>query len=201
MNPRVTVGLLAVLLALGAYVYFGPSVGSGTGPGAGPTPTTAPQLDLWKLDDSQIQKIEVQPKGGASAGVQRQPDGWTLLPSGEPGDAMRINSLTFRLAGLRATRRLDSVTNLADYGLDAPSLVATVTTADGTAQTLKVGAKAPAEAGTYTQKNTDRTVYLISNAIADDLGRLVSDPPRQPTTSPSPNAGGGPAILPLTPTP
>ena len=57
MNPRVTVGLLAVLIALGAYVYFGPTAGT-LAPSTTATPTTVVQLDLWKLDDGQIQAIE-----------------------------------------------------------------------------------------------------------------------------------------------
>jgi hypothetical protein len=146
----------------------------------------------------QLVRIDVQ-RGGDRAGVRRDADGWVLTPSGEPADALRVNSLTFRLASLRATRRLDAVTDLSQYGLGTPALVAAVSLADGTSHTLKLGAKAPAESGTYALKDDDTTVYLISNAIAQDLDRLVSDPPRQPPPSPSPDAG---ADAPLgTPTP
>src|SRR4051794_21699216 len=105
MNPRVTVGLLAVLVALGAYVYFGPNAAPAGGPGAPGTPgaastTPTPQLDLWKLDDQQIAAVAVT-KPDASAGVQRSGDEWMLTPSGEPADRLRVNSLIFRLASLR----------------------------------------------------------------------------------------------------
>jgi hypothetical protein len=199
MNPRVTVGLLAVLAALGAYVYFGPASGT-PGLTTGATPTAVVQLELWKLDDGQIQAVEVQ-RGADRAGVRRSADGWTLTPSGEPADGLRVNSLTFRLAALRATRRLDTVTNLDEYGLGTPALVATLSMADGSSHTLKLGAKAPAESGTYALKDADTTVYLVSNAVALDLERLVSDPPRQPQASPSPPAGAGPSSPLPTPTP
>src|SRR5204863_1463220 len=100
MNPRVTVGLLAVLIALGAYVYFGPQQPPAAGPG-GPGATPTPQLDLWKVDDQQIASVVVAEAAG-QAGVQRNGEDWTLLPAGSPADRLRVNSLLFRLASLRA---------------------------------------------------------------------------------------------------
>jgi hypothetical protein len=199
MNPRVTVGLLAVLIALGAYVYYGPSAGT-PAPTSAATPTVAVQLDLWKLDDGQVQSIEVQ-RGADRAGVRRTGDGWVLIPSGAAADALRVNGLTFRLAALRATRRLDAVTNVDEYGLGSPSLVATLGMADSTSHTLKLGTKAPAEAGTYAQADGGTAVYLISNAIAQDLERLVTDPPIPPPASPSPESGTAPGGRPASPAP
>jgi hypothetical protein len=200
---------LAVLIALGAYVYFaapaaaptaaGPGGVPGANPGGG-TVTPTPVLDMWKVDDQQVASVVVtKPEG--QAGVQRNGDDWTLIPSGELADKLRVNSLVFRLASLRGTRRLDNVTNLADYGLTTPAMTATVTMTDGTSHTLKIGGKAPAESGTYTQADADPTVYLISNALAQDIERLVSDPPRQPPPSPSPSPGADLNQIPLTPTP
>jgi len=140
---------------------------------------------MWKLDDQQITSVVVAKPDG-QAGVQRTGDDWALIPSGEPADRLRVNSLMFRLASLRGTRRLDGVTNLADYGLTAPAMTVTLTLVDGTGHTLKIGAKAPAESGTYSLADDNPTVYLLSNALAQDIERLVSDPPRQPPASPSP---------------
>jgi hypothetical protein len=191
MNPRVTVGLLAVLMALGAYVYFGAPAAPAAGPGGpaagagGPGATPTPQLDMWKVDDQQIASVVVTKPDGA-AGVQRSGDDWALIPSGEPADRLRVNSLMFRLASPRGTRRLDGVTNLADYGLTTPALTVAIKLADSSSHTLKIGAKAPAESGTYSLADDNPTVYLLSNALAQDIERLVSDPPRQPPASPSP---------------
>ena len=77
MNPRVTVGLLAILVALGAYYFFGsPPAGPTSTPGAPgapgvPTPKPAdPSLDFWTLEDTQVQAVSVQ-RGNQIAGVQR----------------------------------------------------------------------------------------------------------------------------------
>jgi hypothetical protein len=200
MNPRVTVGLLAVLVALGAYVYFGPSPAPGATPAAGGltgpggavgTPKPAdPTLQLWQLDENQIQSVSVQ-RGAQIAGVQRAGEEWVLTPSGQPADRLRVNSVIFRLANVRATYRVANPGDDSEYGLSTPSLVATITTADGSTQTLTVGQKAPAESGTYARKAGDQSIYLISNALAQDLERLVTEPPVPP--SPTPVASPSPA--------
>jgi hypothetical protein len=195
MNPRVTVGLLAVLLALGAYVFFGPTPSAPpTPPGPGgpmPTPKPAdPALQLWVLDETQMQSVSVQ-RGGQTAGVQRAGEEWILTPSGQPADRLRVNSVIFRLANVRATYKVANPGSDAEYGLTAPAFVATITTADGSAQALAVGAKAPAESGTYARKGGDPSVFLISNALAQDLERLVTEPPAP--ASPTPLASPSPA--------
>ena len=195
MNPRVTVGLLAVLLALSAYVYYGAPASSP----AGPTPAAKaadPQLELWALEESQIQSVTVQ-RGGQEAGVERAGEEWKLTPSGEPADRLRVNSLMFRLATIRATYRVASPTNESEFGLATPSMIATLRLASGESRTLTVGSKAPAESGTYVRKDGDSAIYLVSNALVQDLERIVTEPPRPPSPtplpSPAPDASPSPA--------
>jgi len=197
MNPRVTVGLLAVLLALGAYVYFGPTPEPGaapvaSGPGASiPTPKPAdPALQLWMLDEQQIQTVTVQ-RGAQTAGVQRSGEEWVITPTGQPADRLLVNSLVFRLANVRATYRVENPANEAEFGLNAPTMTAKIGVADGTTVGLTVGGKAPAEAGTYARKDGDPAIVVISNALVQDLERLVTEPPVPP--SPTPVASPSPA--------
>ena len=194
MNPRVTVGLLVVLLALSAYVYYGAPA---TGP-ATPTPAAkggATQVEVWALEEGQIQSVSVR-RGGQEAGVERAGEEWRLTPSGEPADRLRVNSLMFRLATIRATYRVANPTNEAEFGLAQPSMVATVRLAGGESRTLTVGAKAPAESGTYVRQDGDAAIYLISNALAQDLERLVTEPPRPPSPTPLPSPAGSPSPVP-----
>jgi hypothetical protein len=188
MNPRVTVGLLVVLLALGAYAYFGtpPPAPTGPGPGTPSVPTPDPSLDLWTIDESQIQSVSVK-RGAQEAGVQRAGDDWTLTPSGEPADKLRVNSLIFRLASIKATYRLSNPPSDTELGLAPPPLVATITLASGETHILTMGGKAPAESGTYVRKDSDSSVYLVSNALAQDVERIVTEPPRPPSPTPLPS--------------
>lgn len=193
MNPRLTVGLLVVFLALAGYVYFG-SPPASTGGAAGKEAPPDSRLDIWQLEESDIQAIVVR-RDGQEAGVERAGDEWRLLPSGDPSDRLRVNSLVFRLASLRASRRLTDASNPAEFGLAAPSLTMTLRLASGETQTLELGSKAPAEAGTYARKAGDPTIYVVSNALAQDIERLVTEPPipPSPTPAPSPSPTGAPA--------
>ena len=202
MSPRVTVGMLAILLALAAYAYYGPTQaiapGVAGGPGAPPgvpggMPTPKPQdpaLDLWTTDESQVQSVLVQ-KGAQQAGVQRDGEGWIVTPATVPGDRLRINSLVFRLSNVRATYKVQNPTNDADYGLNAPSMIATIGLANGNALRLSVGAKAVGETGTYARKDGDPSVFVVSNALVQDLERIITEPPVPP--SPTPAAGASPS--------
>ncbi|MCC6179933.1 MAG: DUF4340 domain-containing protein [Chloroflexi bacterium] len=195
MNPRVTVGLLAVLLALVGYTYFGGAPPATTAGGATPGATssaTDPQLQLLQFDEQAVGRLTVQ-RGNQQTAVERTGDGWTIQPSGQAADRLRVNSLVFRLANLRATRRFPDVANLAEYGLDTPATTVTISQASGPETTLLLGARAPAESGTYVKRADDSTVYVVTNAIAQDLERLASDPPLAP--SPTPDASPSPGPL------
>ena len=207
MNPRITLGFLAVLLALGGYVYFGgapdDSATSGTtGPGGAPGAASKdkpadPQLDVFTFDEPAAQRLTVRNAAGQQVAVEKTDDGtWALQPSGEPADRLRISGLLLRLSNLRATRRIAEPANLAEFGLATPSTTATVTV-DGVGElVLALGGRAPAEAGTYAQKGGDSAVYVLSNAVAQDLERLVNEPPRQPTPTPAPSPSPSPATSP-----
>ena len=201
MNPRVTLGLLAVLLALGGYIYFGgapadpnaatkPGVpGKPTGPGAaGKEKPADPQLDVFAFEDRSVQRLTVRNAAGQQVAVEHTGDGnWVLQPGGEPADRLRISGILLRLSTLRATRRIADPANLAEFGLSQPPLTTTIALADAGEQTLTLGGRAPAESGTYAQKGGDSAVYVISNAVAQDLERLVNEPPRPPTPTPLPS--------------
>jgi hypothetical protein len=196
MNPRVTVGLLVILIALGAYYFYGSPPAAPVTPSGMPTPKPSdPSLDFWALEEGQIQVVSVK-RGTQEAGVQRSGDDWQLIPSGEPADRLRVNSLIFRLASVKATYRVPNPSNDAEYGLATPATVATIRLTSGETHTLALGIKAPAESGTYARKDADSGIYLVSNALADDLGRLVTEPPRPPSPTPLPSPAASPSPSP-----
>ena len=193
MNPRVTLGLLAVFVTLGGYVYFSGSSGSADQPAA-KGKTSEQQVEVFTFDDKDSQLLSVQ-RGDQRITAEKDAEGnWRLQPSGEPADRLRISGILIRLSSLRATRRFAEPGILADYGLLTPQPLVTVRQSDGTEFTLLFGEKAPAEAGTYAKRADDPAVFVVSNALLQDVERLINEPPReQPTPSPAP--------APATPTP
>jgi len=188
MNPRVTLGLLAILLALGGYVYFGGPSGGGesASPGAKDKPAAA-QVDVFKFEDRETRRLAVQ-QDDRQAVVEKDADGtWRIQPGGEPADRVRVNGIVLRMGGLRASRAIAEPGSLADFGLTTPSTTTTIQQADGTTYTLLLGGKAPAESGTYVKRPDNPVVYVVSNTIAQDLERLLTEPPREPTPIPIPS--------------
>jgi len=190
MSPRLTLGLLALFLALGGYVYFSPQPGPGGSSAQAKGPTAKdkpadPQAEVFKFEDRESHRLVVR-AGERQTVVEKDADGtWKLQPSNEPADRTRISGVLLRLASLRATRRVAERSGLAEYGLAMPALAATVHQEDGTEFRLLLGAEAPAEAGTYAKRANDPTVFVVSNALVQDLERLVNEPPLQPTPAPT----------------
>lgn len=185
MSFRLTGILVLVLAVLGGVVWFTEFRDKGSA-----TPATADKQrpDILKFDDQAAQRLEVTRADQKVSAERTESGDWTLQPSGEPGDRLRISSVLLRLAALQANRKIaDAPTDLAQYGLDKPSLTVAVTLKDGTAYSLLMGGKAPSDSSTYVQAGGDPAVYLIPNTLVSDVDRLVTDPPIQrPTPTPAP---------------
>ena len=203
MSFRLTGVLLGLLIVLAGAVWFSEFKDKDS---TTDTKPEAQQREILKFDNQQVSTFEIA-KGDQRLTTQRDDQGnWTLQPSGQPGDRVRITSVLFRLSSLSAQRRVaDEASNLADYGLDQPSLTTSVTLKDGTVHQLLFGAKAPGEtSGTYVKTAASPVVFTVTNQLVQDLERLVTDPPIQlptptpaeiptppeaPSPSPSPSAG------------
>ena len=203
MSFRLTGVLLGLLIVLAGAVWFSEFKDKDS---TTDTKPEAQQREILKFDNQQVSAFEIA-KGDQRLTAQRDDQGnWTLQPSGQPGDRVRITSVLFRLSSLSAQRRVaDEASNLADYGLDQPSLTTSVTLKDGTVHQLLFGAKAPGEtSGTYVKTAASPVVFTVTNQLVQDLERLVTDPPIQlptptpaeiptppeaPSPSPSPSAG------------
>ena len=197
MNFRLTAIVLGVLVVLGGLVWFSEfkdkdSTSPGTGSAAAKPSDKdkAPPPEIFKFEEKDIRQLEVA-RGEQRVQIQRDEGGnWTLQPSGQPGDRTRISGVMFRLTALQATRLIaEAATDLAQFGLDRPAVISTVSMLDGTSYGLETGGKAPTESGTYAKKSGESTVYLIPNNLVADLERLVAEPPvAPPTPTPAPTS-------------
>lgn len=203
MNPRLTLGMVAVLAALAAAVYFLDTRGGSTS--AAPTPTPRPDqenLQVFQFDDQAVNRVEVT-SGDQTVTLEKDGEsGWKLQPGGEPADQSRVSSIVLRLANLRATRRVPDAGDLNAFGLATPALTVVLGEQAAT-HTLQLGSKTPIETGVYAKKPEDASVFIISSALFNDLDRLVKEPPKAqltPTPGPSPTAAPSPTPSP-SPTP
>ena len=193
MNPRLTIGMLVVLAALGIGVYLsefreGRSATPPAAPSApGAPPATAekedPLLQMYQIDDKEIAKLEFL-KGGVVTTLTKDGDDWVLQPSGEPADRFRVNSLLVRVASLKANRRIAEPTDdLQVYGLASPEMIMRLWRQDDSLYELIVGAKTPNDAGTYARRPDDPAVFVLPNTLTNDIEKMITEPPKAPATA------------------
>lgn len=185
MSFRFTAIMLAVFAILGGVVWFSEFRDKGASSASGQTDD---KLQIFKFEDADVKQLDVVQGDQKGTAVRDDQGNWTLPASGQPGDRTRISSIMFRLSNLQASKRVaDAPTDLAQYGLDNPPLVLTVTLADGTTNVLQTGVKAPTDPSTYAKRSDNAAVYLVNTQLVTDLGRFVTDPPIElPTPTPAP---------------
>jgi hypothetical protein len=194
MKPRNTLILLAILVVLGAYVYFfemrTPEAGTSVGGGE------ADNLAVFDLVENDIVGLSVADAHGAITSLSREPNQpWQLTaPTQEPADDFRVTTMVSRLARLRASRVLTDVTDLANYGLTTPVLTATLAISGGAKVSLVAGDQTPDKSGYYALHVGTPNVYILFSNVVDDLKGFVSEPPVQPTPTPTGAASPTPGL-------
>ncbi|NLE75159.1 MAG: DUF4340 domain-containing protein [Chloroflexi bacterium] len=183
MKLRDTAILLVILALLGGYVYFF----EWQGEGAAATPTPSAVTPLWDVEAANIVGLAVQgPQGAIRLHKEITTNAWQIQePTQEPADNLRVHSTVDALAGLSASRALTDVTDLGTYGLAAPSWEVDITLLGGESLSLHVGDQNPAGSQYYVQREGDPAVYLVYRSSIESLQRLATEPPYQPTPTPT----------------
>lgn len=185
MNTRATLILVAVLVALGAYVFFGELRGGKT---ASLTPTPSANT-VWDVPADDVIRIAVHDVAAQQdARLVKDARGeWQIeMPITYPADPARLNALTGQLAMVMASRVItDPPTDLAPFGLVTHTLTAEIGLQEGGAKRLFVGDKNPQGFSYYAQAEGDPSMYLVASGLVDDLRRLIAEPPRRPTPMPT----------------
>lgn len=189
MNPRVTLILIILLIALGGYIYFFEIKANDD--------QANPDSDLIQIYDAVYGEYDVvgleivgaQGKAHFSRTDETLTQDWQMLePEPIPPDQLDqvwVNGAATRLAGLTASQVITGVTDLAQYGLEKPELTVTLTISDGQKITLYTGAETPVNNNRYIRTTADdRSVYLVFSFAVDDLFRLLTEPPLAPTPLP-----------------
>ena len=130
-------------------------------------------------------------------------DDWRLQPGGDLAERFRVNSLLVRVATLKSNRRIAEPGDALEvYGLATPDMIMRLWRQDDSLYELLVGAKTPNDAGTYARSPDDPAVFVIPNTLANDIEKMVTDPPKAPPTpTPFPTSTATPVASESTPTP
>jgi Domain of unknown function (DUF4340) len=185
MSPKVTLGFVAALALVAALV-----VGLdrfNVGKQQSQDSTKNEELTVFQFDDQKVRNFVGRVGDKA---VRFEKDGesnWKIADSGEPANRISLSSLVIRMSQLKGTKRVgDTGGDLKTFGVAEPREEATAELDDGSKQTLQIGNTTPVGTGVYGKKAESSDVFVIPNAFASDLERLVNEPKEPPTPTPRP---------------
>ncbi len=220
-NALILLGVFVVLLVVVLVIPNGKSNSSPVTAATTPTPNpNAAQLQLLNIPTSDAAtKIELKQDSPAKTlAFKYENTKWLQdAPGGMELDTIAVASTVGQLSTLKGNSLItDKGDNLANYGLDKPGLVITLTSPTQGAKVINIGQQNPATQAYYVKLENDPRVVTVSSTLVDQLKGWFSNlpvlPPTPtafptiplsplPTTVPaSPGAPGG-ASLPETPTP
>jgi hypothetical protein len=153
---RSTILLFAVLVGLGAYIYF---VASKTDDS-----TTTQDRLFTGLESDSIEELTVRNETGDVTTLKKENGAWQVVsPVATRGSDMEASAITSALAGLDVTRVVDeNPASVSDYGLDKPRLEVEFKSAEGKPSgKLLIGSKTTTGGSLYARKNDEPKVVLI----------------------------------------
>jgi hypothetical protein len=152
---RLTIILLAVFAALGAYVWFFER-GEMSAPLA------------WRLEPARIQRIELAARGKTTV-LSRRDGSWRITkPVSAPVDRGRMRRLLDRVSKLEIRRRIERPDNLKAYGLARPAAIVRVMLSGGERRELVLGVRTPDLSSAYAMNKGAADVLLVEPALLDD---------------------------------
>jgi hypothetical protein len=159
--------LLAILIGLGAYLYF---VESDRAPGGDDDRALA-----FTVEAEQIETLRIRSSSGEETALRRDGDAWQVVePVAAPADPGEISGLTSSLASLRIQRTLDDITEFETFGLVEPRIVIRFS-AGGHERQLALGLKTPPGSDIYARVDDEPRVILVPVYLESTFDRETFD--------------------------
>ncbi|MEO6191933.1 MAG: DUF4340 domain-containing protein [Thermoanaerobaculia bacterium] len=215
MKPRTLLILLAVVLALGAFIGFYerklPSSEERATLGKKVLELDKEEVTAVAIDSPKVGKIRLERTGGAGPNAKEGETApaveWRIVqPLAARADSFAVDRLLDGLAALEKTRTLDDVDPKA-VGLDKPRAVVRLTTRTGDKtgeKVLQLGAEVPPGGSLIAAVPGQKGVYVVGDAILAEVDkgagewrdRLVFRGDRERVRSITlSGAAGGPVVL------
>ena len=162
---RSFIALLAVALALGAYLYF---VESRETPGA----DSEPRDKVFAVEADQIEEITVKSDGGEQTTLKKSGTDWQIVaPVTADADDSEAPGIARNLATLEQQRLVEeNPDDLGDFGLNEPRIRVTFK-AGGQEHALLIGSKTPTGTDLYAKTAAQPKVFLIASYLESTFNR------------------------------
>ena len=171
MRWQTTAALAVILAVLGAFYYV---YEVRLGPEREKAETRKGRVFSAEIAD--VTAVEVK-RGSEVLTFQREGDGWRMLaPVATRADRGAVEELITSVVTAKADREIaSSPASLAEFGLDAPQAVVTVTLKDGKQIGLQLGSKNPTGVWVYGRELGTSAVLALPDGVVRDATRPVAD--------------------------
>lgn len=114
---------------------------------------------------------------GETVSFTKDDDKWTLDSDASfEVDADKVTSLISSITSMTATRKMEDVSDLSEYGLSAPGQTVTLTDTDGKETTICWGSNNATTGDDYVYcTEDDKTVYTVASSVQSSLSSSVED--------------------------
>ena len=137
---------------------------------------SADTITVLNLKADDVSKIAYE-IDGEKVSFTKDADKWTLdSDAAFEADADKVTSLISSITSMTATRKIEDVSDLSEYGLDAPGQTVTLTDADGNETTICWGSNNTTTGDDYVYcTNDDKVVYTVASSVQSSLSSSVED--------------------------
>lgn len=137
---------------------------------------SADTITVLNLKADDVSKIAYEIDGEKVA-FTKNADKWTLdSDEAFEADADKVTSLISSITSMAATRKIEDVSDLSEYGLDAPGQTVTLTGADGNETTICWGSNNATTGDDYVYcTDDDKVVYTVASSVQSSLSSWVED--------------------------
>ena len=165
---RSFIALLAILIALGAYLYFVESKRE---------PESADGKDkVFSVEADAIDELTVKAESGEQTTLKKTGTDWQIVqPSTLEPDSAEVSGIATNLATLELQRVIDeNPSDLAEYGLAKPRIEIAFKSG-GQEKKLLIGRKTPPGTDLYAKLGDSPRVFLISSYLDSTFGKTTFD--------------------------
>lgn len=133
--------------------------------------------NILSFNESDVTALEVKRKDAPAIELSRQDGQWHITgPKPLGADQQSVSSVLSTLASLTADRLIeDKATDLAPYGLTAPSIAVDITQKGNKTQKLLVGDSTPVGNASYAALASDSRVFTIPSYSKSAIDKTLSD--------------------------
>ena len=168
---RSTIALFAVLVGLGAYIYFVTWEQE-------ENPGSDREKVFSSLDAESLQEVRVKAESGDTTTVRKEGDSWRIVaPLAAEASSSDVSSLTAALEQLEIVRVVDeNPPDLGEYGLASPLIEIEFSASDASGSgRLLVGEQTPTGGNLYAKRGDAPRVFLIPAYQKNSLDQSTFD--------------------------